>query len=187
MTQPESQDAKQEEADTVLKKDKEEPRNNMARKGTVRPKVVETDPIYGSKLVTKLINRSMLDGKKSVARREIYEAFDIIKEKTESDPLKLFNQALENVRPSMEVRAKRIGGAAYQVPAPVRGVRRDSLAIRWIIAAANARANSSFHTYAAKLSAEIMDAAKGEGAAVKKRTDMERVAEANKAFAHFKW
>lgn len=159
----------------------------MARKGTIRPRVIEADPFYGSKLVTKLINRSMIDGKKSVARHEIYEAFEIIKEKSGGDPLKVFNQALDNIRPTMEVRPRRIGGAAYQVPQAVRGVRRDSLAIRWLVTAANSRSNSEFHTYGAKLAAEIMDAAKSEGAAVKKRTDMERVAEANKAFAHFRW
>jgi small subunit ribosomal protein S7 len=159
----------------------------MARKGTIRPRNIEADPIYGSKLVTKLINRSMRDGKKSVARTEIYEAFEIIKEKSEGDPLKVFNQALGNIKPTMEVRARRIGGAAYQVPAPVRGTRSESLAIRWLIAAANARSNSDFHTYGKKLAAEIMDAAKSEGAAVKKRTDMEKTAEANKAFAHFRW
>lgn len=159
----------------------------MARKGTTKVRVVEPDPIYGSRLVTKLINRSMYDGKKSVARREVYEAFDTIKEKTEEDPLKVFNQAIENIKPEMEVRPRRIGGAAYQVPQPVRGVRRESLAIRWLVAAANSRPNSEFHTYAAKLATEIMDAAKGEGVAVKKRTDMERSAEANKAFSHFRW
>lgn len=159
----------------------------MARRGTIRPRIVEADPIYGSRLVTKLINRSMIDGKKSVARHEIYEAFEIIKEKSGGDPLKVFNQALENIKPEMEVRPRRIGGAAYQVPQPVRGIRRESLAIRWLVTAANAKPNSEFHTYSAKLATEIMDAAKGEGAAVKKRTDMERVAEANKAFAHFRW
>jgi small subunit ribosomal protein S7 len=159
----------------------------MARKGTVRPKILEPDPIYGSRLVTKLINRSMRDGKKSVSRTQIYEAFEIIKEKSGGDPLKVFNQALGNIKPAMEVRARRIGGAAYQVPAPVRGARSESLAIRWLIAAANSRSNSDFHSYGKKMAAEIMDAAKSEGAAVKKRTDMERVAEANKAFAHFRW
>jgi small subunit ribosomal protein S7 len=159
----------------------------MARKGTIRPKVILPDAIYGSRLVTKLINRSMYDGKKSVARTQIYNALEIIKEKTGGDPIKVFDQALENIKPAMEVRAKRIGGAAYQVPAPVRGVRKESLGIRWLVAAANSRSNSDFHTYGAKLAAEIMDAAKGEGAAVKKRTDMERVAEANKAFSHFRW
>ncbi len=159
----------------------------MARKGTVKPKTIPADPIYGSRLLTKLVNKSMRDGKKSVARTQVYEAFAIIKEKSGSDPLKVFNQALGNIKPNMEVRARRIGGAAYQVPAPVRGTRSESLAIRWLVAAANARSNSEFHSYGKKLAAEIMDAAKSEGAAVKKRTDMERVAEANKAFAHFRW
>lgn len=159
----------------------------MARRGTARPRAVAADSFFGSKLVTKLINRSMYDGKKSVASREVYRAFDIIKEKTGSDPLKVFNQALENIKPVMEVRPRRIGGAAYQVPQAVRGVRRESLAIRWLIMAANSRSSSELHTYAEKLAVEIMDAAKGEGAAVKKRTDMERVAEANKAFSHFRW
>ncbi len=159
----------------------------MARKGTIRPKVILPDAIYGSRLVTKLINRSMHDGKKSVARTQIYNAFEIIKEKTGSDPIKVFDQALENIKPAMEVRAKRIGGAAYQVPAPVRGVRKESLGIRWLVGAANSRSNSDFHTYGAKLAAEIIDASKGEGAAVKKRTEMERSAEANKAFSHFRW
>lgn len=159
----------------------------MARRGTTRIRATEPDPIYGNRLVTKLINRSMKDGKKSVVRTQIYKAFDIIKEKSGGDPLKVFNEALENIKPTMEVRAKRIGGAAYQVPAPVRGTRRDSLAIRWLVAAANSRSNSDFHTYAGKLAAEIMDAAKSEGVAVKKRTDMEKTAEANKAFSHFKW
>jgi len=159
----------------------------MARRGTVKIKILEPDPVYGSRLVTKLINRSMRDGKKSVARTQIYEAFDIIKEKMGDDPLEIFNQSIENIKPTMEVRAKRIGGAAYQVPAPVRGPRRESLAIRWLIAAANSKSNTEFHTYGGKLASEIMEAAKSEGAAVKKRTDMEKTAEANKAFSHFKW
>jgi small subunit ribosomal protein S7 len=159
----------------------------MARKGAAKLRQVTPDPFYGSGLVTKLINRSMHDGKKSVARAEVYRAFDIVKEKTGGDPLKVFNQAIENIKPIMEVRPRRIGGAAYQVPQPVRGVRRESLAIRWLILAANSRSNSEFHTYAEKLAVEIIEASKGEGAAVKKRTDMERVAEANKAFAHFRW
>lgn len=160
---------------------------NMARRGQAKPKKAEVDPIYGNLSVTKLINRSMYDGKKSVAAKEVYEAFDLIKGKTGEDPMKVFENALDNIRPTMEVRPRRVGGAAYQVPMQVRGVRRDSLAIRWLVAAANARSNKEFHTYAEKLVAEIMDAVKGEGGAVKKRTDMERVAEANKAFAHFRW
>lgn len=159
----------------------------MARKGQIRPRNVEPDPIYSSRMVTKLINRSMFDGKKSVARREVYEAMELIREKAGEDPVKVFDRAMENIKPTMEVRPRRIGGAAYQVPQQVRGPRRESLGIRWLVAAANSKSNTEFHTYAAKLAAEIMDAAKGEGVSVKKRTDVERVAEANKAFAHFRW
>ena len=157
------------------------------RKGQAKLRKVAPDAIYGNELITKLVNRSMKDGKKSVAQKEIYRAFELIKEKAGEDPVKVFLQALESIKPTMEVRARRVGGAAYQVPSSVRGPRRESLAIRWLIAAANARSNSEFHTYAEKLAAEIMDAAKSEGAAVKKRTDMERIAEANRAFAHFRW
>lgn len=159
----------------------------MARKGAAKPRNIVADPIYGSKLVTKLINRSMYDGKKSVARTEIYRAFEIIKEKTGTDPVKVFDQALENIKPTMEVRPRRIGGAAYQVPQQVRGPRRESLGIRWLVGAANSKPNSEFHTYAEKLASEIIDASKGEGVSVKKRQEVERVAEANKAFAHFRW
>ncbi len=159
----------------------------MARKGAIRPRVIQPDPIYGNRLVTKLINRSMRDGKKSVVRKEIYHAFEIIKEKSGEDPMKVFNQAMENIKPTMEVRPRRIGGAAYQVPIIVRGVRRESLAIRWLIASSLSKSNSDFHTFAEKLATEIMDASKGEGLSVKKRQDVERVAEANKAFSHFKW
>jgi len=159
----------------------------MARKGQIRPKPVQPDPIYGSYLISKLINRSMIDGKKSVARREIYSALEIIKEKTGEDPIKVFDKAMENIKPVMEVRPKRVGGAAYQVPQQVRGIRRESLGIRWLVAAANSKSNSEFHTYGAKLATEIIDASKGEGVSVKKRQDVERVAEANKAFSHFRW
>ena len=159
----------------------------MARKGQIKPRDIEPDPVYGSRLLTKLINRSMLAGKKSVARREIYRAMEIIKEKTGDAPEKVFDQAMENIKPSMEVRARRVGGAAYQVPAPVRGPRKESLGIRWLVAAANSKPNSEFHTYAEKLAAEIIDASKGEGVSVKKRLEVERVAEANKAFSHFRW
>src|SRR3990167_6830354 len=143
----------------------------MARRGQARVRDVSPDPIYGSKLVTKLVNRSMKDGKKSVAEKEIYGAFEIIKEKTGEDPLKIFNQAMDNVRPTMEVRPRRVGGAAYQVPMPVRGPRKESLAIRWIVMSANSKSNSEFNTYAEKLASEIIDCSKGEGLAVKKRTD----------------
>ena len=159
----------------------------MSRKAKVRPKETPSDPLYQSKLIAKLINSSMRDGKKSVAQREIYEAFDIVKEKSKEDPVKVFNQALDNIRPTMEVRPRRVGGAAYQVPISVRGVRKDSLAIRWLISAARSRSNSEYKTYAEKVAAEIMDAAKSEGLAVKKRQDVERMAEANRAFSHFRW
>lgn len=159
----------------------------MARKGIIKPRNIDLDPVYGSRLLTKLINRSMHDGKKSVARKEIYGAMQIIKEKTGEDPVKVFDRALENIKPTMEVRPRRVGGAAYQVPQQVRGIRRESLGIRWLIAAANSKSNTEFHTYAEKLAAEIIDASKGEGVAVKKRQEVERVAEANKAFAHFRW
>nr|AKQ05556.1 SSU ribosomal protein S7p (S5e) [uncultured Microgenomates bacterium Rifle_16ft_4_minimus_24682] len=138
-------------------------------------------------MVAKLVTRSMLDGKKSVVQKQIYKAFEIIAEKTKEEPLNVFNQALENIKPTMEVRSRRVGGAAYQVPSPVKGPRRDSLGIRWLITAARARSNSEFKSYAEKIAAEIMDAQKGEGSAVKKRQDVERIAEANRAFAHFRW
>jgi len=159
----------------------------MARKGQIKPRNIEPDVVHGSRLLAKLINRSMRDGKKSVATREIYRAMDIIKEKSGEEPIQVFEKAMENIKPSMEVRARRVGGAAYQVPAPVRGPRKESLGIRWLVAAANSKPNSEFHTYAEKLAAEIIDASKGEGVSVKKRLEVERVAEANKAFSHFRW
>lgn len=159
----------------------------MARRGQAKIRKVTADPMYLSTVVTKLINRCMKDGKRTVAEKEIYEGFEIIKTTTKDDPMKIFEAAMENIKPTMEVKARRIGGAAYQVPNVVRGPRRDSLAIRWLVAAARARSNSDFKTFAGKIAQEIMDSAKGEGAAVKKRTDMERVAEANRAFSHFKW
>jgi small subunit ribosomal protein S7 len=159
----------------------------MARRGQVKPRIAEADPIYGSYLITKLINRSMKDGKKSVVRKEVYAGMELIKEKTQTDPVKIFNQALDNIRPTMEVRPRRVGGAAYQVPMQVRGERRDSLAIRWLVAAANSKSNSEFHTYGEKLASEIIDASKGEGVSVKKRQEVEKIAEANRAFSHFKW
>lgn len=158
----------------------------MARKGPAKPRMVEPDPIYKNRLVAKLINRSMRDGKKSVAEKQVYRAFEIIKEMN-LDPIKIFAEAINNIKPSMEVRPRRIGGAAYQVPVPVRGPRKESLAIRWLVAGARNRPNAQYHTFAEKLVAEILDASKGEGFAVKKRQDVERMAEANRAFAHFRW
>lgn len=159
----------------------------MARRGIVKPRKIEIDPIYGSAILTKLINRSMKDGKKSVVRKEVYSAMEIIKTKSGEDPVKVLDQAMENIKPTMEVRPRRVGGAAYQVPQQVRGPRRESLGIRWLVGAANSKSNTEFHTYGEKLASEIMDAAKGEGVSVKKRQEVERVAEANKAFSHFRW
>jgi len=159
----------------------------MARRGQATPRKTVEDPIYNNLMVTKLINRAMKDGKKNASRKEVYEAFEIIKEKTKEDPMVVFSKALDNIRPAMEVRSRRIGGAAYQVPNPVRGPRRDSLALRWLVEISRKRPNTEFRTYAAKLAAEIMDAANGEGGVVKKKTDMERSADANRAFAHFRW
>lgn len=159
----------------------------MPRRGKVRIRLIEPDPLYKSRVVSKLINRAMFDGKKSVIQKQVYKAFDIIKEMTKEDPLKVFTKGLENIKPTMEVRPRRVGGAAYQIPMTVRGPRRESLAIRWLIAAANANSSSENRTFSEKLASEIVNATKGEGAAIKKRMDIERMAEANRAFAHFKW
>lgn len=159
----------------------------MARRRASKQRVLISDPIYNNVLVTKLINRAMRDGKKSVVQKQVYKAFEIIKSKLNEEPVAVFLRAIENIKPSMEVRSRRVGGAAYQVPQPVRGVRKESLAIRWMVESSNKRSNSEFHTFGEKLVAEIMDASRGEGGAVKKRTDMEHVAEANKAFSHFRW
>lgn len=159
----------------------------MPRTGQIKPRKQEGDPVYGSPMLEKLINRSMYDGKKSVAQKEVYTALSNIERETKEDPIAVFNKALDSIRPTMEVRARRIGGAAYQVPTPVRGRRQDSLAIRWLVESARSKSNSEYHTYADKLTAEILDAVKGEGVSVKKRLEVEKVAEANKAFAHFRW
>lgn len=159
----------------------------MPRKGNIKPRKINPDPIYNDVLVSKLINRSMYDGKKSVAQKEVYAAFDLIKEETKEDPVSVFLKAIDNIKPTMEVRPRRIGGAAYQVPAPVRGRRQESLAIRWLIESARSRSNSEFHTFGEKIAREIIEASKGEGLAVKKRQEVEKVAEANRAFSHFRW
>ncbi|MBP9687300.1 30S ribosomal protein S7 [Candidatus Woesebacteria bacterium] len=152
-----------------------------------KPRELNADPVYGSSLVTKLVNRAMYDGKKSVAQKEVYQAFKIMAEKTGEEALSVFEKALGNIKPVMEVRARRIGGAAYQVPMSVRGRRQETLAIRWLIEAARAKSNSEFHTFAEKLASEVLDALNNEGGAMKKRTEVEKVADANKAFAHFRW
>jgi small subunit ribosomal protein S7 len=156
------------------------------RGGKVTKRILEPDPIYNSRLVTRFINKIMFDGKKTIAQKLVYQAFEKI-EKAGKNPLSIFEAALTTVSPKMEVRPRRVGGASYQVPTEVRGDRREALAIRWLINAARARSNKEYHSFADKLAAEFMDAAAGQGAAVRKREETLKVAEANKAFSHFRW
>ena len=156
----------------------------MPRRGNVPKREVLPDPVYGSVLVTKLVNSVMLDGKKGVAQKVVYAAFDQIKEKTEKEPTEVFAQAMENIMPSLEVKARRVGGANYQVPMEVRPARRQTLGLRWLTAYARARGE---RTMAERLAGEIMDAANNLGGAVKKREDTHKMAESNKAFAHYRW
>ncbi len=148
---------------------------------------IQPDPVYGSRLVAKLINRSMYEGKKSVATKQVYDAFKILEAKAKKDPLEVFRSAVENIKPQIEVRSRRIGGAAYQVPTPIRGDRKETLAVRWLVNAARARSNSTYHTYAEKIAAELLDALNNEGTAIKKKLDTHKMAESNKAFSHFRW
>ena len=150
-------------------------------------KRVEGDVKYNSLEITKLINRAMKDGKKAVVAKQVYKAMDIIAEETKLQPLDVFMTALNNIKPKTEVRSRRIGGAAYQVPMPVSPRRQFSISIRWLIEFSNKRSNSEYHTFGEKLAAEIMDAYNNQGAAIKKRDDVHRQADANKAFAHFRW
>ena len=156
----------------------------MPRRGNVPKREILPDPVYGSVLVTRLINSVMLDGKKGVAQKVVYGAFDIIKEKTDKDPMEVYTQALENIMPSLEVKARRVGGATYQVPIEVRPERRQTLGLRWLTAYARSRGEK---TMKERLAGEIMDAANNTGSAVKKREDPHKMAEANKAFAHYRW
>ena len=156
----------------------------MPRRGNVAKRDVLPDPMYNSKLVTRLINSIMLDGKKGVAQKIVYGAFDIVQEKTGKEPLEVFEQAMENVMPSLEVKARRVGGSTYQVPMEVRPERRETLGLRWLTSYSRSR---SERTMRERLANEIMDAVNGTGNAVKKREDTHKMAEANKAFAHFRW
>ncbi len=156
------------------------PRRKCAVKKDVLP-----DPIYNNKVVTKLVNQVMLDGKKGLAQRIVYGAFDIIKEKTSLDSLDVCLTAIENVKPMLETKGRRVGGATYQVPMEIRPERRQTLAIRWIVN--NARKRTAERNMDAKLAGELMDAYNSTGASIKKRDEMHRMAEANKAFAHYKW
>ncbi|MBW1732028.1 MAG: 30S ribosomal protein S7 [Deltaproteobacteria bacterium] len=156
----------------------------MPRKRIVAKREVVPDPKYRSVLVSKFVNSLMKQGKKSVAQSILYGAFDIIKERTKKEPLEIFQKAIENVKPVVEVKSRRVGGSTYQVPTEVRPSRSQALSIRWIISFARARGEK---TMAAKLAGELIDAANGRGAAIKKKEDTHRMAEANKAFAHYRW
>ncbi|MFA8438924.1 30S ribosomal protein S7 [Pueribacillus sp. YX66] len=156
----------------------------MPRKGPVERRDVLPDPIYDSKLVTRLINRIMIDGKRGKAQKILYKAFEIVKERTNQDPMEVFEQALKNIMPVLEVKARRVGGANYQVPVEVRPERRTALGLRWLVNYARLRNEKSMEE---RLANEILDAANNTGAAVRKREDVHKMAEANKAFAHYRW
>ena len=158
--------------------------SKVPRRGSVAKRDVLPDPLYNSKLVTRLINNIMVDGKRGVAQKIVYGAFDIIREKTDKDPLEVFEQAMENVMPLLEVKARRVGGATYQVPIEVRPDRRQTLGLRWMTTYSRTR---SERTMKERLAGEIMDAVNGNGGAAKKRDDTHKMAEANKAFAHYRW
>ena len=155
----------------------------MRKRRAVKRDVL-ADPIYNSKLVTKLVNRLMIDGKKGTAQTILYDAFDMIKEKTNKEPMEVFESAMENIRPALEVKSRRVGGANYQVPIEVKADRAQALALRWLVQYARLRGG---HSMSENLANEIIDASNGVGAAVKKREDTHRMAEANKAFAHYRW
>ena len=156
----------------------------MPRKAHIVPRPVLPDPLYGSTLVTKFVNQMMWDGKKSVSQQIFYRALKIVESKANEDALKLFNKAIENVKPVLEVKSRRVGGSTYQVPIEVSGLRRTSLSIRWLIGYARARGEKSMEE---KLASEILDAANNRGNSIKKKEDTHRMAEANKAFAHYRW
>ena len=156
----------------------------MPRRGNVAKREVLADPIYNSKIVTRLVNSIMLDGKKGVAQKIVYDAFDIVREKTGNEPLDMFEKAMENIMPSLECKTRRVGGANYQVPLEVSPARRETLGLRWLTAYSRARGEK---TMSARLAAEIIDATNGVGGSVKKREDTHKMAEANKAFAHYRY
>lgn len=156
----------------------------MPRKGPVPKRDVLPDPIYNSKIFTKLVNQVMWDGKKSLAEKICYEAFDRIEKKTSKDAMQVFEEAMKNITPLVEVKARRVGGANYQVPVEVRSDRRQTLAIRWLVGYTRKRGEK---TMAERLAGELMDAANGTGGSVKKKEDTHKMAEANKAFAHYRW
>ncbi len=150
-------------------------------------KKIQYDTIYSSELVSKLINSCMIDGKKTVAAKQVYNAIDIIAEKSGKNGLEYLHESLENIKPTIEVRSRRVGGASYQVPTPIRPERRNSLAIRWLLNAAKARGANPNRTLAEKIAAEVLEAHENAGNAIKKKLDTHKMAEANKAFSHFRW
>ncbi len=156
----------------------------MPRRSGVPKRDVLPDPIFNSKVITKLTNQVMVDGKKGIAQSIVYDAFDIVKEKLGADPMDVFNKAMENVMPVLEVKARRVGGSTYQVPIEIRPERRQTLGIRWLVLYARKRSEK---TMKEKLAGEIMDAYNNTGASIKKKEEMHRMAEANKAFAHYRW
>ena len=156
----------------------------MPRRAAANRREITPDAVYNNRLVTQLINKVLLDGKKSVAERIVYTAFDLVKEKTESDPLSVFKKAMDNVRPTLEVKPKRVGGATYQVPMEVNSRRSTALAIRWIVDFSRKRRE---YTMKERLAAEIMDASNGLGASVKRREDLYKMAESNRAFSHYRY
>ncbi len=158
--------------------------SEVPRRGQIAKRDVLPDPMYNSKLVTRLINNIMLDGKKGTAQKIVYGAFDIVKEKTGKEPLEVFEEAMENVMPQLEVKARRVGGSTYQVPMEVRPERKQTLGLRWITTYSRAR---NERTMRERLAGEILDAINGNGGAAKKREDTHKMAEANKAFAHYRW
>jgi small subunit ribosomal protein S7 len=160
----------------------------MSRKGQTKPRIHRPDALYQSVILTKIINYTMKNGNKLAAQKQVYAAMDILKKESKSDDVVVtLEQAFENIKPKVEVRPKRIGGAVYQVPAPVRGHRQDSLAIRWLITSSRKLPSKQHHTFASKLATELLSALKSEGASVGKRLEVEKMADANKAFAHLRW
>lgn len=159
----------------------------MSRAKFIPHRLTSPDPLYGSPQLAKFINRVMKDGKKSIAQTQVYQALEILKNSTKQEPLLAFETAIKNIAPQMEVRSRRVGGAAYQVPMPVKPARGFSLAIRWLILEARKRPNKQYHTFADKLAAEMMDAINNNGGAIQKKLVAHKQAEANRAFAHFRW
>jgi len=159
----------------------------MSRSKAIKPRAIEPDVKYSSTLVTKLINRVMKSGKKTVAAAQVYQALDLVAHDTNQDAIEALETAIKNITPQMEVRSRRVGGAAYQVPTPVRGPRASALAIRWLVLESSKRPSGEFHSFGQKLAAEIKDALENSGGAIQKKLTSHKMAEANKAFAHFRW